>query len=106
MRTRCWRHSVRNNLVFIAVALFAALACTKVSPPDLVKYNSDGDVPRVSVQDAKAEIDAGTAIIVDSRPEFAFKHERIKGAFNIPIGSPPEKFSEIPQGKKIFIYCS
>ncbi|HEV7701717.1 MAG TPA: rhodanese-like domain-containing protein [Pyrinomonadaceae bacterium] len=95
-----------TSVAILAVAFLLALACTKVAPPNFVKYNGDGDVPRVSVQDAKAEIDAGTAIMVDSRPEFAFKHERIKGAFSIPIGSPPEKFSELPQGKKIFIYCS
>ncbi|MFL6373908.1 MAG: rhodanese-like domain-containing protein [Pyrinomonadaceae bacterium] len=84
-----------------------ALACQKAAaPPDFVTYKSEGDVPRVSVQDAKAEIDAGTAVMVDARPEFAYQSEHVTGSINIPLGSPPEKYQQLPQGKKVFIYCS
>jgi rhodanese-related sulfurtransferase len=74
-----------------------------------VKYKSEGDVPRVSVQDAKAELDAGTGVMVDARPTDAYTQEHIAGAINIPLGTPADKFQEAvasAQGKKIFIYCS
>lgn len=107
---RSWRRLVRSK--FIAFAAFALLlACQKAQQPaaNFVKYKTDGDVPRVSVQDAKAELDAGTAIIVDARPESAYESEHAAGAINIPLGTPPEKIRDAvasAQGKKIFIYCS
>ena len=91
------------------VAVLAALACQKAAPPNFVKYKSEGDVPRVSVQDAKAELDGGTAILVDARPEAAYKQEHAAGSINIPLGTPADKLRDAvasAQGKKIFVYCS
>ena len=92
-----------------ASALMLILACSKATPPGFVKYKSDGDVPRVSVQDAKAELDAGTAIMVDARPASAYDEEHVTGSINIPLGTPPDKINDeiaSAQGKKIFVYCS
>jgi hypothetical protein len=103
---------VKSKLAIIAAAstLLLGLACQKSQQPaNFVKYKSEGDVPRVSVQDAKAELDAGTAVMVDARPESAYKDEHVTGSINIPLGTPPEKFQDAiasAQGKKIFIYCS
>lgn len=71
-----------------------------------VKYQSDADVPRMPLEDAKKEYDNGRAVIVDARPEPAYKQEHIAGSMNIPIGSPPERFKELPTDKKIIVYCS
>ena len=108
MPTRCWRRLVKSRTTILATAasMLLALACQKATPLNFVKYSNDTDVPRVSVQDAKAEIDGGTAIMVDARPVDAYNSEHIAGAISVPLGSPPEKFNELPQGKKIFIYCS
>ena len=38
-----------------ASALLLVFACSKATPPGFVKYKSEGDVPRVSVPDAKAD---------------------------------------------------
>lgn len=99
---------MKSKLVACAAAstLLLVFACQKATPPDFVKYKDEGAVPRVSVQDAKAEIDAGTAIMVDARPADAYNQEHATGSINIPLDSPPEKYKDLPQGKKIFIYCS
>ena len=74
---------------------------------DAKKYGSVADVPRISLEDAKKAFDAGTAVFVDSRPEPAYKDEHIAGAINIPNGANAhEKFSSLPKGKKIIVYCS
>ena len=112
MPTRCWRRLVRSRLAIIATAacvLLLGLACQKAAPVGFVQYKSEGDVPRVSVQDAKAELDAGTAIMVDARPADAYNQEHVAGAINIPLGAPADKLQQAvsaAQGKKIFIYCS
>jgi 3-mercaptopyruvate sulfurtransferase SseA len=109
---KCWRRLVRSRLVIIAASLLflGGLACQKAAtPPDFVKYKDEGSVPRVSVQDAKAELDAGTAILVDARPADAYNQEHVAGAINIPLGTPADKLQQAvssAQGKKIFIYCS
>ncbi|HEY2847498.1 MAG TPA: rhodanese-like domain-containing protein [Pyrinomonadaceae bacterium] len=99
---------MKSKLVALAAAstVLFVFACQKATPPGFVKYKSEGDVPRVSVQDAKAEIDGGTAIMVDARPADAYNQEHVTGSTNIPLDSPPEKYKDLPQGKKIFIYCS
>ena len=73
-------------LALAATSLLFAFACQKAQPPDFVKYKSEGDVPRVSVQDAKAELDAGTAIMVDARPAESYNQEHVTGSINVPLG--------------------
>jgi len=82
------------------------LACSKPAA-EFVKYKAEADVPRINVQDAKAAVDRDEAVIVDSRPEDAYKTEHIAGAINIPLGTgAEEKFASLPKGKKIIVYCS
>ena len=100
-----------NNMRFLVLALAVfSLAfqsdCQKADLGPYVKYNSDADVPRISLEEAKKDYDNGTAVIIDSRGDAAFKQEHVKGALNIPLGSPESHFSAIPKGKKIIVYCS
>jgi hypothetical protein len=107
---RYWRPLVRSKLAVVVLACVALilLACSKqASSTESVKYKSEADVPRINVQDAKAAVDKGEVILVDSRPEDAYKMEHLAGAINIPFGPhSEEKFSALPQGKKIIVYCS
>ena len=101
-----------KNLSFTVLALAIAsalfvLACQKqVQMAEYKKYENDAAVPRISVEDAKKEVDAGTAVIVDARGDGAFKSERIAGALNIPLGATEDKFATLPKDKKIIVYCS
>jgi hypothetical protein len=107
---------VRSKLAILAAvcSLLLGLACQKAQQPaDLVKYKDEAGVPRVSVQDAKAELDAGTAILVDARPASAYADEHAAGSLNIPLDTPPDKVRDAVAsalaneiGKKIFVYCS
>ena len=91
--------------LLVVAGLAFGLACQRAQLAEYKKLANDAEVPRISGEEAKHDIDAGNAVIVDSRPEFAFKHEHIAGAINIPFGAPDEKFSELPTGKKIIVYC-
>lgn len=91
----------------ISLAIFLPLACSKVVPvAEYKKFENDGEVPRISIEDAKKDADAGIAVIVDSRPEFAYKHEHIAGSINIVYGAPDDAFGVLPKDKKIIVYCS
>ena len=61
---------------------------------------------RISLADAKASFDAGTALFVDTRAEGAYNQEHIKGAINISMDKLEAKLKELPKDKKIIAYCS
>lgn len=95
-----------RQLALVIALLILAAACKTPAVADFKAYRSDAEVPRISLEDAKKEFDAGTAVIVDSRADVAYKQEHIAGAINVPIGSPEGEFDKIPRGKKIIVYCS
>ncbi|MGI8467668.1 MAG: rhodanese-like domain-containing protein [Pyrinomonadaceae bacterium] len=66
----------------------------------------DDGAPRITLADAKADYDAGRAIIVDARPADSYKVEHIKGAINVPLGDFEANYKTIPTNKKIIVYCS
>ena len=107
------RHLERNRMtirysVFLITLLLLSLvtACQRAQLAEYRPYANDADVPRITVEEAKKDVDAGIAVIVDSRPEQTWQQERIAGSISIPSGGPDTDFSKLPQGKKIIVYCS
>ena len=93
--------------MLLAISCLAfQLACEPANLAPYSKVEKADDIPRISLEEAKKEYDAGTAVIVDSRPEVSYKQEHIAKALNIPMGSPETRYSEVPKGKKIIVYCS
>jgi len=88
----------------ISVAVFIQ-ACQSVSAIEYVKYDTDAAVPRISVEDAKKEFDAGNAVIIDTRSDVLFKAEHIAGSIDIPVLSE-DTLKGLPKGKKLILYCS
>jgi rhodanese-related sulfurtransferase len=86
--------------------VLAFLAACKPAEIAYVKYDNEEGVPRISAADAKKDLDAGNAVLVDSRDAGAFNFERLPGAINIMAGASPDKFNQLPKGKKIIVYCT
>ena len=69
---------------------------------------TEADVPRVTVQDAKAAFDRGEAILVDVRGADAYRVSHVAGAINIQLG----EFETNPLGLNldkdqwIITYCT
>lgn len=95
-------------LLLILSLSFLLLGCNTAAPVLVyAKYDNDDAVPRMKIDEAKKEFDAGNVVFVDSRPEAAFKTERLPGAISIPVGpDAADKFSQLPKGKKIVVYCT
>ena len=104
------RISIKNMHLLILVLAVFSLAfqsdCQKADLAPYVKYETADQIPRITLDEAKKDYDNGTAVIIDSRGLEQYKQEHVKGALSIPIGSPETRFSEIPKGKKIIVYCS
>jgi predicted sulfurtransferase len=84
-----------------------ATLSTKSTPPANANQTPDAfaEVPRIKVEDAKKDFDAGTAVFVDTRSEYAYNIEHIKGAMSLPMEKFEERYKDIPTGKKIIAYC-
>lgn len=98
---------IANNtrtLFVLAAAVLLFAACQKAV--EFKKFESDADVPRITLADAKKDFDAGKVVFIDSRAEPAFKSEHIAGALNVAFGNEEPKVDAIPKGKKIIVYCS
>ena len=81
---------------------------THVQPTPTKISQTEADVPRVSVKDAKAAFDSGQAVIVDVRSAEAFAAEHIDGSINIPLADIESNPAGINLDKNqwIITYCT
>jgi 3-mercaptopyruvate sulfurtransferase SseA len=64
------------------------------------------EIARVSIQDAKAALESGEAVLLDVRSADAFAGRRIAGAVNIPVAELGGRISELDPNKWIIPYCT
>jgi 3-mercaptopyruvate sulfurtransferase SseA len=69
---------------------------------------SEAGVPRISVEDAKAAVDSGQAIIVDVRSADAYAAGHVEGSINIPLGYFETDIANVSLEKDqwIITYCT
>jgi Rhodanese-like domain len=112
---RYWRLSVKNRTItfylpllgLIISCILVVIGCQTAQLAPYTKYTSDAEVPRISLEDAKKDYDAGNVVIIDSRSDIQYNQEHIAGSMPISkIGPVEENYSGIPKGKKIIVYCS
>ena len=92
--------------VLFSLLLFGVVSISAAAQSATVPKN-DGEVPRISLEDAKKAFDESTAVFVDARPPEGYKDEHVKGAVNIPLITVGDKsFDPLPKNKTIIVYCS
>ena len=79
---------------------------TPTAIPNVQAQTSSSDVNRVSVADAKAALDAGTALFVDVRGADVYAIGHVAGAVSIPLAEVESRLSELDSGKWIITYCT
>ena len=115
--------TIMTSVLGAALTLSIVTACqSSAAPTGITKIEStsvqsknaaktetahvDEDAPRITLEDAKKDFDAGTAVFVDTRGAQAYDGEHIKGAINVSVNELQEKINTIPTNKKIIAYCS
>jgi 3-mercaptopyruvate sulfurtransferase SseA len=103
-------------LVYLALTLPACSAAPQAAPTVVVEPTSqpanlpqtEAEVPRVTVQEAKAAVDSGAAIIVDVRSIEAFAAQHIKGALSMPLTGIEADPAHVALDKNqwIITYCT
>jgi hypothetical protein len=109
---------MKKNLLILSLlsAALAASCSTSVNSNTTANVNAAPvptaknvpypSVERISLANAKAEYDAGSAVFIDTHSEASFRKEHITGAINITASDLAKKADSIPKGKKIIAYCS
>ena len=65
------------------------------------------EIPRISIEEVKAKLDAGAnIIIVDSAAKASYNQSRIVGAVSIPLANMAEPYSELDGYDEIITYCA
>ena len=79
---------------------------TAIAPGTIPR--SESEVPRVSVEEAKAALETGAAVIVDVRSPGAYETSHIAGALSIPLGEIERDPTLLPLEKEqwIITYCT
>ena len=116
---------ITRRLPVLFILLFVLSACsaqptqvrptltTNVGEPGLTQNADqlpvpDADVPRVSIKEAKAALESGTAVIVDVRSPDAFASSHVAGALNVPLIDIEMNLASVPLEKEqwIITYCT
>ena len=64
------------------------------------------EIQRVSVEDAKAALDANTAVFVDVRGDSLYAESHIPGALSIPLTELENHLDELNAADWIITYCT
>lgn len=64
------------------------------------------EVARISVEEAKAQVDAGTAVLLDVRPLEDYETGHAANARSIPLAELPNRYPELSPDAAILTYCT
>jgi hypothetical protein len=69
---------------------------------------NEAEVPRISVEEARAALESGEAVIVDVRSPGAFETSHIAGASSVPLGEIERNITGLTLDKEqwIITYCT
>ena len=91
-----------NFLLFLSVLILVTLACNAALP------QTEDEVPRVTVEEARVALNSGQAVIVDVRNADAYAASHADGAISIPLNEFENNINSITLEKDqwIITYCT
>ena len=96
-----------GGLFLLGAALFALFTQTDSTPkitPTTPDFSGTGQVPRVSLEEAKAAYDSRQAVFVDVRTAESYAQAHIPGALSIPLAELPNRIGELNVDDWIILY--
>src|SRR3954470_16838916 len=74
--------------------------------PSAVAQAPAEEARRVTVEEVKKMLDAGKAVIYDTRAKGAYDAEHIKGSLSVPFDQVASHVDEFPKNKTLVFYCT
>lgn len=101
---------VLGIVVVIAVVILVISALPGSGPdssPAPTPIPSPPDIPRISPEEVKALLDAGSNIvIIDTRSRGEYERVHIAGAISIPLEETAQRYRELQGYDEVVTYCT
>jgi len=101
---------VGGGLVLLVIAALIGSqglgSSNEASLPSQTAVTDYAEIDRISIDDAKAAYDAGTAVFLDVRTAETYNLSRIAGSVNIPLSQIETRLSELDKAQWIITYCT
>ena len=80
----------------------------KVHPMESNKVDTKkADIKKISAETLQASIDGKEDfILVDVRKKGEFRSGHVKGALNLPLSNMEKGYNQLPQDKRVVLYCN
>ena len=97
-----------GGLLLIIAALMLANQNPPAAPTTEISSEEEiyPEIQRISIDETKAALDSGSALVVDVRSAEAYQGSHISGAINIPLEELESRLGELDQAKWIITYCT
>jgi len=120
-KTNMIKQKLFTILILLALTLSACGNAASTSPPAMTAIveptnpptpnklpQTEADVPRVTVEQARIALEAGAAILVDVRTAESFAEKHIAGALSIPLAQIEADPTSVRLDKSqwIITYCT
>jgi len=101
-------------LVAGGLALYSTNSASQNTVADISQIPDEHDaqgipypqVPRISIEEARARYDSGSAIFVDVRSADEYQARHIPNALSIPEDEIAARYNELPKDQEIILYCT
>lgn len=99
---------VGGGLLLIVAAFMLASQNPAAAPISEAAFEEETypEIPRVSLDEAKAALDSDSALFVDVRSAEAYQGSHISGAVNIPFGELETRLGELDKTQWLITYCT
>ena len=97
-----------GGLLLIIAAFMLANQNPPAAPTSEISSEEEiyPEIQRVSIDETRAALDSGSALVVDVRSAEAYQGSHISGAINIPLEELESRLGELDQAKWIITYCT
>jgi rhodanese-related sulfurtransferase len=72
----------------------------------IITEDTYASIPRVSLADARAALESGSAVFLDVRDVDSYAQGHIQGAISMPLDELPERMNELDPSAWIITYCT
>jgi hypothetical protein len=99
---------VGGGLLLISAAILLGRQNATIPPTSTAPLQEDTypEIPRVSLDEARAALEMGSATFVDVRSADSYQASHVAGAISIPLDQLEARLAELDKGEWIITYCT
>jgi hypothetical protein len=93
-------------LLVIGYGTVMMIRSTAIRPPQPTATVLAVEISRIKVDEAKALLDSGQAILIDARAAASYTSQHATGAISLPEASADTLIPQLPKDKILIFYCT